>query len=46
MIRFLYYKWIKRKCPHFCFLCEYRKTYLDECKRDSKKSKGDNDGKH
>lgn len=22
--KFMWYKWIKRKCPHICFICKYK----------------------
>lgn len=31
MIRFLYKKWIRRRCPHICACCEFRKDHYTEC---------------
>lgn len=24
ILMLIYYKWIKRACPHFCFFCEFK----------------------
>lgn len=31
MIKFLYAKWVKRNCRHFCLFCKYRKTEFEHC---------------
>lgn len=31
MIRFLYRKWIRRRCPHICACCRFRKDHYTEC---------------
>ena len=31
-IKFLYRKWIKRWCPHFCFKCKYKTKHKRTCK--------------
>lgn len=31
---FLFYKWIKRECPHICRLCPYHKTQQLNCMYD------------
>lgn len=29
-LRLLYYKWIKRCCPHFCFICTHKSWCIKE----------------
>lgn len=31
MIRFLFNKWIRRRCPHICAFCEFREGHYTEC---------------
>lgn len=31
MLKFLYQKWIKGRCKHFCFLCQFRKEIYKTC---------------
>lgn len=31
MIRFLFNKWIRRRCPHICACCEFKKKHYTEC---------------
>lgn len=30
MIKFLFRKWIKDKCPHVCLFCKFRKEHFNE----------------
>ena len=30
ILKLIYYKWIKRACPHFCILCEFKDWCLTD----------------
>ena len=36
LLKFIFYKWTSKstRCPHFCFICEYRKKHFKECIED------------